>query len=99
MVARIKIFTGSGLLYEADTKKFISIVDYKVKANSSGEATKWGGTVTMMSEIPMDVEYSLELEQEEDGRNGRIKLESGKEKKLKGLVYREYVFTGLEPLV
>jgi major membrane immunogen (membrane-anchored lipoprotein) len=57
---------------------------------------EWGGTLTTISEIPMDGEYTLELEQE-DGRTGKIKLESVEKKQGKVTTF-EYTFRGVTAL-
>ena len=92
------MLSDTGLILAADGKQFVIAADYKFKAKPFGEVAEWGGTLTTISEIPMDGEYTLELEQEEDGRTGKIKLESVKEKNQKGIASYEYIFRGVTAL-
>jgi hypothetical protein len=99
MAVRVKVVTGNGLLLSADGKRLVSAVDYRVKAKTPGESPEWSGIITVLAEIPMDAEYSLELDQELDGRSGRLRLESFKVRKEKNITVIDYVFKGTTSLL
>ncbi len=98
IVAKVKTLNGTGLLYDAEGIQFIKAVNYRFRARAFGEVTKWSGIIAVLTETPMDVEYVLELE-EEDERIGKLKLESVIKKEQKGVTVYEYTFTGVTPLM
>ena len=98
IVLKPKVLAETGLLLAADGKQLIAGADYKFRALPFGEVAEWSGTVTTMSELPMDVEYVLSLEQEEDDRSGRIRLESMKITQKGKITACEYTFKGVSPL-
>ena len=63
---------GKGNLYEADSKKLISTVSYKIHEELTIEGTleKWTGelTLTDSTRIPDGDRYVIELEDERKGR-------------------------------
>ena len=97
IVPKIKMLNGTGLLFTADGKRFVSAVDYKFRAKTFGEVPEWKGTISVLNEIPMEVEYVLELEQD-DERTGKIRLEEVKQKHHKGVDSYAYTFRGVTPL-
>ncbi len=97
IVVKAKMLSDTGLILSAEGKQFVIAADYKFRAKTFGEVAEWGGTLTTISEIPMDGEYTIELEQE-DGRSGRIKLESVNEKYLGKITAYEYTFRGVTAL-
>jgi hypothetical protein len=97
IVVKAKMLSDTGLILSAEGKQFVIAADYKFRAKTFGEVAEWGGTLITVSEIPMDTEYTLELEQE-DGRSGRIKLESVNEKCLVKVTVYEYTFRGVTAL-
>jgi hypothetical protein len=98
IVIKSKVLAETGLLLAADGKQLVAGADYKFKALSFGEVAEWNGTVTTISELPMDVEYVLSLEQEEDDRRGRIQLLSMKKTQKGKIAAYEYTFKGVSPL-
>ena len=98
IVVKAKMLSDTGLILSAEGKQFVIAADYKFRAKPFGEVAEWGGTLTTLSGIPMDGEYTLELEQKEDGRTGKIKLESVKEKKQGKVTVCEYTFRGVTAL-
>ena len=97
IVVKAKMLSDTGLILSAEGKQFVIATDYKFRAKTFGEVAEWGGTLTTVSEIPMDGEYTLELEQE-DGRSGKIKLDSVKERKQGKVTVCEYTFRGVTAL-
>lgn len=97
IVVKAKTLSDTGLILSAEGKQFVIAADYKFRAKTFGEVAEWGGTLTTLSEIPMDGEYTLELEQE-DGRTGKIKLDSVKEKQQGKVAVYEYTFRGVTAL-
>jgi hypothetical protein len=97
IVVKAKMLSDTGLILAADGRQLVIAADYKFRAKPFGEVAEWGGTLTTISEIPMDGEYTLELEQE-DGRTGKIKLESVKEKNQGKVTVCEYTFRGVTAL-
>jgi hypothetical protein len=98
IVVKAKMLSDTGLILSADGKQFVIAADYKFRAKTFGEVEEWGGTLTTLGEIPMDGEYTLELDQEEDGRSGKIKLDSVEEKKQGKVTVYEYTFRGVTAL-
>jgi hypothetical protein len=98
IVAKEKILNGTGLLYAADGKQFITAADYKFRAKTFGEVAEWGGIIGVLNELPMDTEYVLELERD-DERTGKVRLESVKKRQQKSATGYEYTFKGVTPLL
>jgi hypothetical protein len=98
IVVKPKVLANTGYLLTADGQQFIIAAEYKFKAPSFGEVAEWEGTVTTIAELPMNVEYVLSLEQEEDDRAGRIRLESVNIMRKGKVTAYEYTFKGVSPL-
>jgi hypothetical protein len=98
IIFKPKMLAETGLILAADGKTFVTAADYRFKAVSFGEVKDWGGTITVMSELPQDVEYVLSLAGEEDDRSGRIRLDSVKKIQTKKITAYEYMFQGVSPL-
>ena len=98
ITTKVKTLNSTGLLYDAGGTQFIKAVNYKFRAKAFGEVARWSGTIATLTEIPMDAEYVLELE-EEDERTGKLRLESMQRKEQKGITIYEYTFRGLTPLM
>ncbi len=97
--SREKALSGMGVLLTADESHFVIAVGYKFRARPFGEVAEWGGTLTAASEIPTDAVYTLELDEDLDGRAGMIKLESVKELDKPKFRFFEYTFKGTSPLM
>lgn len=98
IVIKPKVLENTGYLMAADGKQFIIAGGYKIKAVPFGEVAEWGGTIATIAEVPMDVEYVLCLEPDEDNRSGRISLESVKQSKQGQFTVYRYTFKGISAL-
>ena len=95
---KAKTLNNTGVLLDEDGRELVTFADYRIKAPPSGEVEEWGGLLMVLAELPMDVEYTLELDTE-DGRSGRIKLESEREVRRGGMTVHEYAFKGISSLM
>jgi hypothetical protein len=99
IIVKPKVLANTGYLLMADGKQLVAAADYKFKALPFGDVAEWSGKVTTICQLPMDIEYVLSLQQEEDDRAGRIRLESVNIMKKGKVTAYEYTFKGVSPLI
>jgi len=94
-----KSVSGTGLVVSPDGATLVSAADYVVWYRLKNELSlpsEWGGELATITRIRTG-EYILELEPD-DGRRGKITLQSGKVRTSQGGKSYRYVFTGVGEL-
>jgi hypothetical protein len=99
IVIKPRVLTGTGFLFAPDGRTLVAAADYRFRAVSSGEVNEWGGTIKLLREIPLNAEYVLGMEGQEDDRSGRIRLDAVRQVRIKKVTVYEYTFKGVSPLL
>jgi hypothetical protein len=94
-----KSVSGTGIVVKTLGDTLVCAADYVLwyrLEDEFSQPSEWGGELATINRIRAG-EYILELDPD-DGRRGRIRIESGKAKTSQGIKSYRYVFVGLGEL-